>query len=360
MAENEETTDQSQKTEEPTQRRLDDARKRGQVVMSREVNNWVILFAGAIMIMALGPGLLADLRDMLTGFLVAPHQFNATPGGLGALFTSIMKQLAAILFLPALLLFVAAILGPFVQIGPLFTPEPLKPKLENISPIRGMQRLFSLRAIAEFLKSLFKLMLVGGVGILMLLPFYGNVEHFINIETQVMLFELQSIALRLFAGVLAVLFVIAILDYIYQRFEFMKKMRMSRQEIREEFKQTEGDPQIKARLRELRMTRARQRMMQAVPEADVVITNPTHFAVALKYEPREMDAPVMVAKGVDRVAEKIREVAKENNVAIVENPPLARALHASMEIDEMIPGEHFQAVAEIISYVFKLKNKPMH
>ena len=160
-------------------------------------------------------------------------------------------------------------------------------------------------------------------------------------------------------AVLSVLFFLAILDYMFQRFEFMKNMRMSTQDIKEEYKQTEGDPQVKGRLRQLREQKARQRMMQAVPDADVIITNPTHYAVALKYNSAAMDAPTMVAKGVDLIARKIREVAAENDVPIVENAVLARALHASMEIDQTIPREHYKAVAEVISYVFKLKRKRM-
>jgi flagellar biosynthetic protein FlhB len=173
------------------------------------------------------------------------------------------------------------------------------------------------------------------------------------------MYDLRTLFLKMMAAALVVLFVLAVADYLYQRYEFMKKMRMSKQELRDEQKQTEGDPQIKARLRQLREQRARQRMMQAVPEADVVITNPTHYAVALKYDIKKMDAPQMVAKGVDAIAQKIREVAGENKVPIVENPALARALYDSMEIEQTIPREHFKAVAEVISYVFKLKGKKL-
>ena len=187
-----------------------------------------------------------------------------------------------------------------------------------------------------------------------------------DILTQVMTLELtqllqvtENIALRMLVAVLSVLALIALADYAYQRWETLKKLRMSVQDIRDEHKDTEGDPKIKARIRQLRMERARTRMMAAVPEATVVVTNPTHFAVALKYEHEEMDAPIVVAKGADLVAKRIRDLATENNIPIVENPPLARGLFAAAEIDEPIPLEHYKAVAEVISYVFKLRRQPM-
>ena len=171
--------------------------------------------------------------------------------------------------------------------------------------------------------------------------------------------DFKNIFLKMMITCLVILFVLAIMDYMYQRYEFMKKMRMSKQEIKDEYKQTEGDPYIKAKLREIRAEKARQRMMQSVPTSDVVITNPTHYAVALKYDPKDMAAPQMVAKGVDIVAQKIKDLAKEHDITIVENPALARALFDGMEIEQTIPVEHFKAVAEVISYVFKLKGKKM-
>ena len=212
----------------------------------------------------------------------------------------------------------------------------------------------------EFLKSLLKMAVISAVMLILMMPFYGGIEHLVGLPIPLALYELHSLIARLLVGVISVLTVIAIMDYIYQRMEHQKKLRMSKQEIKDEFKQTEGDPMVKAKLAELRQIRARTRMMAAVPEADVVITNPTHYAIALKYDPAQMDAPVLVAKGVDDVALRIKDLAKEHNVTIVENPPLARGLFDAMEIDDMIPGEFFKAVAEVISYVFRLKGKKMN
>ena len=188
-----------------------------------------------------------------------------------------------------------------------------------------------------------------------LIPFYGAIDHLVGVAPIVYLSEIKYLLFKVMVGVLAVLLVIAIIDVVFQRMQHMKQIRMTREEVKEEHRQTEGDPMVKARLRQLRQQRARQRMMQSVPEADVVITNPTHYAIALKYEEGSLGAPVCVAKGVDQVALRIREIANENKVTIVENKPLARALFDVVEIDEEIPVEHYQAVAEVISYVFKLR-----
>ena len=191
----------------------------------------------------------------------------------------------------------------------------------------------------------------------MLYPFYGSVDHFIGMPVITVMDELQGLVLRLMLGILVVLLVVAVIDLVYQRYEHHKKMMMTKQELKDEYKQTEGDPHVRAKLRQLRQEKAQARMMQAVPEADVIITNPTHYSLALKYDPEEMDAPVLIAKGVDEVAMRIREVAKENDIPLFENKPLARALFDTVEIDQMVPEEHYKAVAEVISYIFQLKNK---
>lgn len=356
MAE-EDNTDDSQKTEEPTRKKLEEARKKGQVSQSREVNNWLMLFAATMIILMFAPDSLAQIRDTLRGFIAGAHQIPAEGAGLGHVIFTVIGQVFSALALPLILLVIAAIAGPLVQIGPLFTTEPVKPSLSKISPMKGIERLFSMKSIMEFAKGIFKIIVVGIVAFALMYPFYGQVEHMIGLDMNRVMFELQYLAVRLLGGVLAVLLIITVIDVAFQRNEHMKKMRMSKQEIREEYKQTEGDPQIKARLRQLRTEKARQRMMQEVPESTVVITNPTHFACALKYEPGEMDAPLLVAKGVDNVAKRIRETAEEHDVPIIENPPLARALYASVELEESIPPEHYQAVAEVISYVFQLKNR---
>ncbi len=357
MAENEEGTDESQKTEEPTARRLEEARKRGQVIYSKEVSNWLMLFATAVLVVMAGPGIMIDLRDTLAHFLQNAGTLPADGPGLHTLLSDLFWHVIGIIALPCLVLFAVGILSGIIQTGPIFTLDPIKPDISKISLISGFGRLFSLRSIMELVKGLAKLIIVSAAALFVLLPYFGGIEHFVGQDLSAAMFDLRALFTKMMVAVLSVLFLVAVLDYLYQRHDFLAKMRMSKQEVREEFKQTEGDPHIKARLRDLRQKKARQRMMQAVPEADVVITNPTHYAVALKYDAKNMDAPQMVAKGADLIAQRIRTLAEENKVPIVENPPLARALYDSMEIEQTIPQEHYKAVAEVISYVFKLKGK---
>ncbi|MEM6492688.1 MAG: flagellar type III secretion system protein FlhB, partial [Pseudomonadota bacterium] len=217
-------------------------------------------------------------------------------------------------------------------------------------------RLFSLRSLVEFGKSFFKLILIGGACALVIIPQMDFMPRMVGQSTTSMIGDLWDAVLLIVIVVLALMTVIAGIDFLYQRYEHDKKLRMTKQQVKDEYKQTEGDPQIKARLRQIRTQRARARMMQNVPESDVVVTNPTHYAVALKYDQGEMAAPKVTAKGQDLVALKIREIAEENEVPIVENPPLARALHAGVELEEEVPPEHYQAVAEIIGYVMRLKS----
>lgn len=357
MAEEGDSSDSSQKTEEPTARKLEEARKRGQVSQSREVSTWFMLFTATLIIGMGGPLIMDKLRMTLRKFIEQAHTIPTDAYGLRDTVRDLLLDVSAIMALPLMALFAAGLLSGFIQVGPLFTAEPMKPDISKISPIKGWGRLFSLRSIVEFVKGIIKLVIMTSVCYLVLHPYFDAVEHFVGQDFLAAMFDLRSLFVKMMMAALAVLFVLAVLDYAYQRFDFMQKMKMSKQEIKEEFKQTEGDPMVKAKLRQLREQKARQRMMQAVPEADVVITNPTHYAIALKYDSKAMDAPVMVAKGADNIALKIREIAKENKVPVVENPPLARALYDSMDIDQMIPTEHFKAVAEVISYVFKLKGK---
>lgn len=353
----EDDSEDGQKTEDPTPRRLEEAHKRGQVVHSREVNNWFVLFASTLVIVMAGPGIMSDMSELFKGLLEQSYAVPTDAAGLGAAVRDVAGRVFSNLLLPLLAISCAGALSGFIQTGPLFTFEPISPDLSRISPLKGFGRLFSKRAVVEFLKGIAKLVLVGIAIYIVLRPHFDNVDHFIGLEPSQSLLEMRMLFLKMMIGALAVLSVLAIFDYVFQRSEFMKQMRMSKQEIKEEYKQTEGDPMVKGKLRQLREQKARQRMMQAVPTADVVITNPTHYAVALKYDTAAMDAPMMVAKGVDAVAERIKALAKENDVPVIENPALARALYSSMEIDQVIPRDHYKAVAEVISYVFRLKGK---
>ncbi len=356
MAEDDQTDD-SQKTEDPTPKKLEEARKRGQVAMSREVNNWVMLAAATLLIGTIGGTMMMQLSDMMRVFIEHAHDLPQVPGGLSVVLGESLKKVFMIMLLPFLLLICAAFFAPFLQVGPLFAPQVIKPELSKISIIKGFGRLFSMRSLMEFTKGILKICVVGFIAGLIVYPYLDSFEHMMDMPVIMAVDELRYLTLKMMVGVLVVLMVIAAIDLAYQRYEYNKKMRMSRQEIKDEYKQSEGDPHIKGKLRQLRMERARQRMMQSVPDADVVITNPTHFSIALKYDPNESPAPIVVAKGMDEIALRIREIAKENEIVMYEDKPLARALYDVVEIGEMIPTEHFQAVAKIISYVFKLKGK---
>ncbi len=352
-----ENTDDSQKTEEPTPKKLDEARKRGQIALSREVNNWVMLFAGTILISSFLGTMMSDLAMLMKVYIEHSHSLPQMPGGLGVVLGECVKEVISILAMPLFFLMIAAFFAPFLQIGPLFAPGVIKPDFSKISISKGFGRLFSMRSIVEFVKGISKMAIIGTVAIVIIYPYADKFEHLIDLPVIVAIEELRYLVIKMMVGILIIYLIIAGIDLVYQRYEYNKKMRMSLQEIKDEFKQSEGDPQVKAKLRQLRAQKVQQRMMQAVPEADVVITNPTHYSIALKYNPDESPAPIVVAKGIDEVAMRIREVAKKHDIILYENKPLARTLYDIAEIDEMIPTEHFKAVAEIISYVFKLKGK---
>ncbi|MAI63163.1 MAG: flagellar biosynthesis protein FlhB [Micavibrio sp. TMED27] len=354
MSENE---DDSQKTEDPTQKRIEESRKKGQVPLSREVNNWLILLTGTLLISGMGYSFFKQVYDLLEQYVANAHAMPTGTGGLTIALGYGTFEVVKILFLPFLALIATAIAGPFLQIGPLFAPEAIQPKLEKISIIKGFSRLFSMRSFMEFAKGIFKIAVVSVVGVVILYPYFDKLEHLIEMPMMMVMDELQGLIVRLMIGILIVLVIIAVADLVYQRYEHLKKMRMSRQEIKDEFKQTEGDPHVRARLRQLRQQKSQQRMMQNVPDADVVITNPTHFSIALKYDPQTMEAPMCVAKGIDEIALRIREVAKEHDVIIYENVPLARSLYDVVDIDQTIPAEQYQAVAEVISFVFKQRGE---
>jgi flagellar biosynthetic protein FlhB len=351
-----EQQDDAQKTEDPTPKKLEKAREKGQVAKSQEVNHWFIILALGLILTIFAPAMAGGLTDTLVRFLEKPHQLPVT-GGLGDVLVDTMVDLLWVFLLPMLVVMVAAAAANFLQIGLLFSAEQLKPKLEKISPLKGAKRLFSTRALVDFAKGVAKLSIVGFVAFLMVWPQHDVLPMLIEYSMSAQLDMLHGLALKVVGGVLAVMTVVAALDVAYQRYKHHQEMKMSKQEVKDEFKQSEGDPQVKQRLRQLRMEKSRKRMMAAVPEADVVVTNPTHYAVALAYTHGEMSAPRVVAKGADEIARRIREVAEENDVPLVENAPLARALYAGVELDQEIPPEHYKAVAEIIGYVMRLKGK---
>jgi flagellar biosynthesis protein FlhB len=345
---------ENEKTEDPTQKRLDDAHAKGDVAKSQEVNTWFMI-AGATLVLStfsgsVGGGISTPLRN-----LIANSWMIRTDGaGLLALAQSLEYALLAAIGVPLLMLMLAALAGNMIQHRLVWSTESLKPKFSKVSPGAGFKRVFGKQAIANFFKGLFKLIALGVVMTAVLWPERHRLEAFVHFDPAAVMGATTSLTIHLMGAVVAMLAVVAIADYFFQYRQWFERQKMSLQEMKEEFKQSEGDPHIKGRIRQLRMQRAKKRMMQAVPKASVIITNPTHYSVALSYE-RGMSAPICVAKGVDLIALKIREVAKEHDIPLVENVPLARALYATVEIDDEIPVEHYHAVAEIIGYVMGLK-----
>lgn len=353
-----EDDDQSSKTEQPSQKKLDEARKRGEVVTSREISHWFMILGGTMFIMLIVVPTMKQIATVLSPLLTQPEALPVSDmAEIGAVLRHILKGVLLALAFPFIAFIVAAIAGPLLQTGPMWAPEHIEFKLERISFLGGIGRLFSKRNLVEFLKGLIKITVVGVLVYWLAWPAVPTIERTADMSIVLMMAELRKISLHILIGVLALVFIIAVADYLAQYFMFMSRQRMTRTEVKEEYKQTEGDPQIKQRLRQIRMERARRRMMADVPKASVIITNPDHYAVALRYDPPEHVAPIVVAMGVDSLAQKIKEVAREHDIPIVENPPLARALYATADLDKPIPSEHYRAVAEIISYVFKLKNK---
>lgn len=353
----EDEQDDSQRTEEPTQRRLQEAREKGQVAQSREVQNWLMILGVALVIFIFAGQALEGTARLLLPFWERPDAIPVDADSLRRTFAGLAFGLIKVGLLPLLVLIVAAVAGDLLQRGFLFTAERLKPDLDRLSPLAGAKRLFSSKAVAELAKNLVKLAVVGAVALMVLWPIGTDAARLIGLDQAALLDVLRRDSIRLLIALLAVMAIVAALDYLYQYFEYIRRLRMSKRELREELKQAEGDPLIKSRIRQIRMERARRRMMAAVPKADVVVTNPTHYAVALKYELGKMAAPILVAKGADAVALKIREVAEANRVPIVENPPLARGLYAAVDLDEEVPPEHYKAVAEVIGYVMRLKRQ---
>ena len=348
-------TEDASKTEEPTARRLQQGRERGQVAVSQDVKTWGGLVSTALALAFLVPPLGREGTALLLPFIDHPEAFRLEsallPQALVNLLLAVGMAVAPIL---GLMLFAGIGLG-VAQVGLLWAPDKVAPKASRLSPLAGIQRIVSLSGLAEFAKGLVKIALVVFVFLAVTMPMLPHINGLAAVAPAGALARLHEFAVRFAGGTAALIAVLAVADYLFQRLMFLKQMRMTRQEVRDEHRDSEGDPQIKARIRQLRAQRARQRMMAAVPQADVVITNPTHFAVALKYDMEKMAAPKLVAKGTDLVARRIRELAEAHSVPIVENPPLARALHGSVEIDGEVPPAHYEAVARIIGYVMRLK-----
>jgi flagellar biosynthetic protein FlhB len=349
--------DGEERTEEPTQTRREDFRKRGQVAMTKELSSVLALFGTALVLWFLGRFFLQNMSDIVTES-IGPFLVTAAREGDYKPAAIFILTKAALVLAPLFgMLFVTAIASTVLQVGLLHNEEAMNWSLDKLNPLEGLKRLFSLKALVEGFKSLLKLVVVGAVVYAMVKDQVVKIPAMSSLSISQLLMFAGDLLIRLMGGVGLFLAVVAAADYFFQRWTLEKQMRMTKQEIKEEHKSREGDPMIKARIRRIQREMANKRMMADVPKADVIITNPTHIACAIKYDPKTMAAPVLLAKGADAIAEKIKEIARESNIPVMENKPLARTIFKSMKIGQVIPRELFKAVAEVLSYVYKLKRR---
>lgn len=346
-----------EKTEKATPKKRQESRNKGQVAKSVEIPGSLILLGAICCFVMLGPYLQQHITGMFSDIFMHRLDMNVTQQNVLDLLAFYMLEMVKFLAPIFLVVLVITFAAYYAQIGWLMTMEPLKPNFGKLNPLSGLKSMFGMRTVVEFLKSMLKLLIIG---IVVFLVIWSEKDEFLKlarVPVQEIFDFVASLTLRLGIFVAALLFFLAIGDYMYQKYEYEKSLRMSKQDIKDEYKNAEGDPLIKGKIRERQRRMAIMRMMQEVPNADVIITNPTHFAVALQYDPSKMDAPKIIAKGQDYLALRIREIAKEHNVITMENKPLARALYDRTEIGDSVPGDLFQAVAEVLAYVYRLKGR---
>lgn len=353
-----ESADPESKTEEATPRKLADARQKGDVAKSPDVAAALSLTGAAAVVLMSGGWFATSMAEQLLPFIAAPHtMMGGLETGAGVeIGSTALWAVAPFLGLVMLATIIGGVGGNVAQSGLIFTAEKLKPDWSKVSPLKGFQRIFGPDGLVQFLKTFIKLLVVGFICWLVLRPHLRELENMAAMPPAMILPVARDLAIALMTSTIVFLGFTAGADFLWQKYRFAERMKMSKEELKEDYKQSEGDPHVKARLKQIRAQRSRQRMMQNVPKATVIVTNPTHYSVALRYESGDA-APVCVAKGVDALAMRIREVAREHDVPIVENVPLARALYAAVDIDETIPREHFEAAARVIGFVMQQRKK---
>jgi flagellar biosynthetic protein FlhB len=350
-----EANESASRSEEATPRRLEEARKEGDVAKSVELTQ-VFALTGAFGALAMGGGAMAhSLANQLLPFIAHPDQIQLQGAAGQAVSWQVMMAAGPPLVVVMGATLLAGVAGNVMQTGVLFTTGKLKPSFSKIALGEGFKRVFGIDGLANFLRSALKVLLVSAVAWWVLAPHATELPGLVAMAPSVLLAYTAGLARSLMFAVIALLALGALIDFFWQRQRFMTRMRMTKEEVKDDFRQSEGDPHVKARQRQIRMERARRRMIQQVPKATVVVMNPTHYAVALRYEQGETPAPQCVAKGMDAVALRIREVAEEAGVPIIEDPPLARALYANVEVDQIIPHQHYEAVAKIIGFILAAK-----
>ncbi len=348
--------DDMEKTEEPTSKKIEDAKKDGNVPKSQDVSSFITLIVAIGATFALFMFMSSRIFKLYYYYL-SFMGVELTKNIIFEIALNSLKELIFIVIPIALMVAISGIIASVMQFGFIFTTKPLTPNLSKIDPIKGFGKLFSLKKLLDGLKITLKVTFVFVSAFFFLIQFIKELQSVILFDFNAQLMWLVEKASILIAIMLILLGIFALLDLMLVRFQYFKDLRMSKQEIKDEYKQMEGDPQIKARIKKLQMELAQKRMMSEIPSADVVITNPTHYAVALRYDKQKESAPRIVAKGIDHIAIKIKEIAREHNIQIVENPPLARELYKSCDIDDIIPDNLFKAVAEILAFVYKTRGE---
>ena len=346
-----------EKSEAPTSRRIQEARKKGDVAKSMEVPSAAVLLAGLLTLYFASDFMMDRLLFLLRHYLGNLHTFQITTGNMPMLTRESMLETGLIVAPVMGVIFITALAANYAQVGILFTTEKLIPKFDKIDPIQGFSRLFSKQTLANVVKSVGKLLIIGYVSYTEIKKALPGILPLMDQEPVLILAFMGRVAFWIFLKSALIIALLAAIDYAFQRWQFMEKMKMTKQEIKDEAKQTEGDPHVKGRIRSIQMQMARQRMMAEVPKADVVITNPTRLAIALRYDPLAMAAPMVLAKGAGVIAQKIREIAEEHGIPLVEDKPLAQALYKSVGLNESIPENLFQTVAEVLAYVYSIKRK---
>lgn len=353
--------DKTSKTEDPTAKRQSDALNKGNVAKSQEINHLFNLTGGLIVFWLMAEGVMSLMKTDLIFYFAQADTIPLSETGARDVLVNVSWSVLNAIWQVILLLMVLAILAARVQHPFLWVPNKIKPDLPQLikkfNLFEGLKNKFKLQALVDFGKSLAKFVILVPIVYFVVRPFFDDLYQVVTLDVYAFLELMRWVVTWIYIAVIPVVLLIAILDFWYQKKENFEKLKMTKQEVKDESKQAEGSPEIKAKIRQLRVQRARERMMQAVPYADVVVTNPTHFACALQYDGESMMAPRLLAKGVDELAFRIREVAEENDIPIVENPPLARAIYDTVDIDQEVKPEHYQAVAEVISFVMRTQGR---
>ena len=352
----EESSAGGEKTEAPSGKRRDDFRKKGQIAQSKEVQTASLFSIILLFWIFYLPTFWDGLTEIIFFVFQSSGEFEVTPSSIMTLSAFLLQKLGLLIAPLFLLVLIIGFFSSVFQFGWLLTAKPLIPDFSKLNPIAGMARFVSKKSFIEVIKSLLKVVLVGWIAYSTVLDNFNEALILIDTNVVATISYLGKVSILILAKVCAILILIAFLDFLFVKWEMEEKMKMTKQELKEEFKQSEGDPHIKAQIRSIQQAMARKRMMAEVPKADVIITNPTHISIAIRYDSKEMSAPRVIAKGADLVAMKIREIAREHDIAIIENPPVARLLH-KLDIGEHVPEDLFKVVAEILAHVYSLKGK---